>query len=287
MVGSVNRGRLPLFCDAALAARIERAEAQLIAKTGEAARRRHRDADGFVIPTSGGVASFVEPGSPFNKVAGLGFGGVPSADTLDQLEAAFAGVVTATQVELSQLADPAIGTRLTERGYRLISFENVLGRYIRGRPEPVARAGIEVRRSGEPEFDAWFEVVAAGVADPDGSGIPAHEEFPREILERVERDLDSAGVVRYVARRDGVVAGGASLHIASGVAQLAGGATAPAHRRRGIHTALLEARLADAADAGCEIAVVTTQPGSTSQQNVQRRGFDLLYARAVLVKQPG
>jgi hypothetical protein len=34
------------------------------------------------------------------------------------------------------------------------------------------------------------------------------------------------------------------------------------------------------------IAQATTQPGSKSQQNVQRRGFDLLYTRAVLVKQP-
>jgi hypothetical protein len=40
----------------------------------------------------------------------------------------------------------------------------------------------------------------------------------------------------------------------------------------------------DFAAAGCDVAVVTTQPGSKSQQNVQRRGFDLLYARAVLVK---
>jgi hypothetical protein len=38
--------------------------------------------------------------------------------------------------------------------------------------------------------------------------------------------------------------------------------------------------------AGCDLAVVTTQPGSTSQRNVQRSGFDLLYTRAVLVKQP-
>jgi hypothetical protein len=29
---------------------------------------------------------------------------------------------------------------------------------------------------------------------------------------------------------------------------------------------------------------VTTMPGSKSQQNVQRAGFELLYARAILVK---
>ena len=58
----------------------------------------------------------------------------------------------------------------------------------------------------------------------------------------------------------------------------------PAHRRRGVQTALLSARLADAAAAGCDIAVITTQPGSKSQQNAQRRGFDLLYTRAILVR---
>ena len=36
----------------------------------------------------------------------------------------------------------------------------------------------------------------------------------------------------------------------------------------------------------CDVAVITTQPGSKSQQNAQRQGFDLLYTRAVLVKQP-
>jgi len=47
---------------------------------------------------------------------------------------------------------------------------------------------------------------------------------------------------------------------------------------------LLVPRLADAAAADCELAVVTTQPGWKSQQNAQRRGFDLLYTRAILVK---
>jgi predicted acetyltransferase len=71
------------------------------------------------------------------------------------------------------------------------------------------------------------------------------------------------------------------------VAQLAGAATAPAHRRRGIQSALLATRLADATAAGCDVAVITTQPGSKSQRNAQRAGFDLLYTRAVLVRQPG
>ena len=131
----------------------------------------------------------------------------------------------------------------------------------------------------------WLDVVADGFAHPDVEGLPQHEEFPRDVIERAERDFTVAGVVRYVALRDGEIAGGASLRIADGVAQFAGSATAPAHRRRGVQSAMLSARLADAAAAGCDIGVVTTLPGSKSQENVQRRGFDLLYTRAILVKE--
>lgn len=280
----MTAGTPSLFCSAALAERIERVEAQLIAEAGEAARRRNPDAGGFVTPIAGGVACFAEPGSPFNKVAGLGFGDVPSQAALDQIEHAFAACGAPVQVELAHLAAPATGALLTERGYRLESFENVLGLALDGESARVAAPGIVVRPSGDDEFEAWLDVVADGFAHPDMEGLPQHEEFPRDVIERAERDFTAAGVVRYVALRDGVVAGGASFRIAQGVAQFAGAATAPAHRRHGVQSAMLSARLADAAAAGCDIGVVTTLPGSKSQENVQRRGFELLYTRAILVK---
>jgi len=283
----MSTGRLPLFCDTALAERIERVEAQLVAKGSEAARHRAVDGAAFVIPVAGGVASFAEEGSPLNKVAGLGFGGVPTAAVLDEIERAFTARGAPVQVELAPLGDPAIGALLTDRGYRLTSFDNVLGLALKGEPERVTPPRIEVRPSSDDEFEPWLDVVADGFAHPDTQGVPSHEEFPREVIARAMRDLAAAaGVMRYVALRDGVLAGGASFRMAEGVAQFTGAATAPAHRRRGVQTALLSARLADAADAGCDIAVITTQPGSKSQHNAQRRGFDLLYTRAILVKLP-
>jgi hypothetical protein len=277
--------RAPLFCDTALAERIERADAQFVTLAARAAHRRTAG-PGFVIPVAGGVATFAEPDSPFNKVAGLGFAGVPDAATLDEVERAFAARTAPVQVELPHLADPAIGALLTDRGYRLESFENVLGRGLPGEPERVAPPGIAVRRSGDDEFDAWLDLTADAVAHPDTQGVSWHEEFSREVHLRAERDMAAAGVLRYAALRDGVLAGGAGLRLTDGIAQFAGAATAPAHRRYGIQAALLSTRLADAAAAGCDVAVIVTQPGSKSQQNAQRRGFDLLYTRAVLVKQP-
>ena len=282
----ISGGRVPLFCDTALAGRIERVEAQLIAHGSEAARRRS-GAAGFVIPIAGGVASFAGAGSPFNKVAGLGFGSGPDAAALDEIEQAFAACGSPVQIELAHLADPAIGEVLTGRGYRLESFENVLGRALTGDLGRVLPPGVEVRRSSAEESEAWLDVVAEGSIQPDTQGVPWHEEFPREMIIEVERDMAAAGVVvRYTGLRDGILAGGATMRIAEGVAQLTGAATAPVHRRQGVHTALLSARLADAAAAGCDVAVIITQPGSKSQQNAQRQGFDLLYTRAVLVKQP-
>ncbi|HET9256153.1 MAG TPA: GNAT family N-acetyltransferase [Pseudonocardiaceae bacterium] len=276
---------MPLFCDTALAERIERVEAELVAKGSEAAHHRAAESAGFVMPIAGGVASFAEEGSPLNKVVGLGFGEVPSSAALDEIERAFTARGAPVQVELAHLADPAIGALLTSRGYRLTSFENVLGLALDREPERVTPPGVEVRPSGEEEFEPWLDVVAEGFAHPDIQGVPSHEEFPREVVARVMRDLTAAaGVMRYVALREGILAGGASVRMAQGVAQLTGAATAPAHRRRGVQTALLSARLADAAAASCDIAVITTQPGSKSQQNAQRRGFDLLYTRAVLVR---
>ena len=276
---------VPLFCDTALAGRIERAEADLIARCCAAARRR-TGAEGFVIPVAGGVASFAGEGSPYNKIAGLGFAGVPAAAALGDIESAFFACGSPAQVELAHLADPAIGAELSERGYRLESFENVLGRDLTGGFHAAAPPGVEVRRSGPGELEAWLDVVVEGSMHPDTQGVPWHEEFPREVLIDAERDGMAAGCVRYAGLCGGVLAGGATMRVADGVAQFTGAATAPAYRRRGLQTALLSARLAHAAAAGCEVAVIVTQPGSKSQQNAQRQGFDLLYTRAVLVKHP-
>ena len=272
----------PLFCDTDLARRIERAETAFITASNEAAHRRTGGA-GFLIPLAGGVASYAEPESPWNKVAGLGFDGVPDEDDLSKVERAFAERGAPVQVELSNLADPAVGELLTGRGYRLASYENVLGLAVGDPVEQVAPPGVEIRPSGDEEFTTWLEVVLDAVAHPDTVGLPWLDDFPREIVANAERDIAAAGARRYLALVDGVPAGGASLLIKDGIAQFSAG-TAPAFRRRGVQSAMLAVRLTDAAAAGCDLAAVTVQPGSRSQRNVQRRGFHLLYTRAVLIR---
>lgn len=271
------------FASTQLVARIERAESELIRSGAEAVRRRSPEV--LTIPIANGVAVWAEHDSPLNKVAGLGFAGIPEDGELDAIERAFEERATPVRVELASLADPEMASRLARRGYLFAGFENVLGLPLKDRQPSPLPAGVEVSESGPAELQPWLDAVVDGFAHPDAQGVPSDEEFPREVLERVMGDLASAsGFSRYLARRGGEIAGGGSLRMGDGVAQLCGAATLPAHRRQGVQTALLLSRLDLARSAGCDIAVVTTQPGSKSQENVQRQGFQLLYARAILVR---
>ena len=276
-----------LFASTALAARIERADARLVSDSASAAARRRPGTGAFATPLAGGFATFTAPGSPLNKVAGLGFAGPLDPGELDAVERAFSERGVPVQVELSCLADPAIGALLTGRGYTLENFENVLGRRLPIEPPPAPPEGLVVSESAAGERAAWLDLVITSFASPDSQGVPSHESFPRDELERVMADMAQAeGFVCYVAQRHGVPAGGASMRLFEGVAQLCGAATLPEHRRRGVQSALLLARLEIAGRAGCDVAVVTTQPGSKSQENVQKQGFELLYTRAILVRRP-
>jgi GNAT superfamily N-acetyltransferase len=277
-----------MFATASLAARIERAECTMLMELARAAAARLGRSEVIVAPIAGGVAVHTGPGSPANKLAGLGFDDLPPAAELQTIEDAFALRRAPLQVEFASLGDPLIPQMLSRRGYELIGFENVLGLPLDVQDlEDAGTGSIAVERAGPDDTATWMDAVATGFLHPDTfDGPPSHESYSREAIEQIFADtLATPSFERFIARRDGAVAGGASLRLHQGVAQLAGAATLPDHRRQGVQTALLRYRLLDAARRGCDVAVVTTQPGSKSTENVQRFGFAVLYVRAILVKQ--
>jgi GNAT superfamily N-acetyltransferase len=278
-----------MFASGSTARRIEAAEASLTFDVGSGVSRRHPERK-IIVRHLGGGAAVHAGGTPFDKVVGLGFA------PLDlEAFAAFEGAVHerggTVQAELSTMGDPAVGKALTRRGYVLVGFENVLGLALEG-----AALAIKGSRSELPRVDPvkpeetsdWIALMAEGFSHPDTfDGPPAHEAFAPEAIAQVMKDVSTVpGYRGFLARREGALAGAASLRLHASIAQLTGATTLPAHRRRGVQTALLRARLAFAAKEGCDLAVVTTQPGSVSQQNVMRQGFSLLYARAVLCLPP-
>ena len=279
-------GRM-LFATSNLAARVEKAEAAVAAEFAAAARVRGKDV--MLEPVGGTTAVFGGPGEPFNKIAGLGFAPLDEG-ALAALEAKYDARQAEIRVEQATLADPSVAILLTRRGYELIGYENVLGLELT--PPAIeamagpAPEGLTIAPVRDGEMRLWIETVTDAFLQPDSfDGPPPTETFARDTLLQVyEGFVGSGNIVTYLARRGGDIAGGGAIRISDGLAQLAGAATLPAHRRRGVQSALLRARLVDAAAHGCDLAVVTTEPASKSQQNVQRAGFALLYSRAVLVR---
>ncbi|HEV7554830.1 MAG TPA: GNAT family N-acetyltransferase, partial [Kofleriaceae bacterium] len=238
-----------------VARRIETAEASFTADVGDAVQRR-RGIDVIVARIGGGVGVFYGD-SPFDKIIGLGFETLDTVD-LERFEHAVGVRGGQVQVELSTLADPTLAAGLTARGYLLCGFENVLGRSVEGAMD-TSTTDNAIAVLPPDDTASWIATVARASADPDHFDGPAsHESFSDETIAAVLRDMTSLdGFRMFVAKIADDVVGGASMRIHDGIAQLTGAATLRAYRRRGVQRALLRSRLALAAQAGCDLAIVT------------------------------
>lgn len=266
---------------------IERSDVRLLGDAAVAVRAHREDADVVSIDVGSGLATWSSPGSPFNKIAGLGFDDAIPGAALDHVEEEWAKRKTPVQIDLSSLAQPQAIEQLIKRGYTLVGFENLLGRTLPINDSVLlpATAGVSVEPCPQEDTDTWISLLVDGFADADEHGVPSHEHFPRDVVDRAITDFSRVpGMKRFLARVNGEPAGGGAMRLDGQLCQLCGAATVLRHRRLGVQRVLLARRLKAAAEAGCTLATITTQPGSTSMKNAQRWGFELLYVRAILMK---
>jgi GNAT superfamily N-acetyltransferase len=263
-----------LVLDLALARRIELAEAHAAAGCAPAVD---------VLPSlaaveriAGGFAVYCGAGSPVTQAVGLGLDGPVSEEEFDRLEEFYRSRNEAVRVETCPLADASLIRRFGERGYRVTEFSNVMALSLEGSGLSIAGPaappeGITIERIGREHTDLWTLTVAQGFSD----------NFPvtQEILGVMKMFAQGSNVECYLARVCGALAGGATLALREGVAGLFGASTLPAFRNRGVQTALLKQRLGRAAAEKCDLAVCIAAPGSSSQRNVVRLGFSVLYTR--------
>ncbi len=258
-----------------LARRIELAEAQAAVGGAETMRCLRPQSGTAVDPIAGGFAIYCGANSPTTQAVGMGLDGPVSEEEFDRLENFYRRRSEPVRVETCPLADASLIGHFGKRGYRVTEFSNVMalpldGAY-RAQNQSEPPRGLVIEQVDHGQVDLWTLTVSQGFAEK-GPVVP-------EIVEVMRMFALSPGVECYLARVDGKAAGGGTLAIRDGVAGLFGASTLPAFRKRGVQTALLHARLARAAEAGCDLAVCLAQPGSTSQRNVVRQGFTVLYTR--------
>jgi len=123
-----------MFATSSLAARIERAECSMLIDLAQGASARLTSDERVLSSVGGGVALYLGPESPVNKLAGLGFGPPPTGNELDEVERAFSDRGAALQVEFSSLGDPAVSRVLTNRYF---GFSLLYVRAILVKPAPV------------------------------------------------------------------------------------------------------------------------------------------------------
>jgi GNAT superfamily N-acetyltransferase len=87
------------------------------------------------------------------------------------------------------------------------------------------------------------------------------------------------GYIGFLVEKQGQVVATAGLVVSDGVALFAGASTIPEARGQGAQQVLLEARLRHAAETGCDLAMIVTEPGGGSQRNAERAGFRIAYTR--------
>jgi GNAT superfamily N-acetyltransferase len=249
--------------DIALARRLESAEA----------------ANGFAMATAtpgaeaesclGGCAVFAGQGNPLTHTLGAGMD--PSCDAtegFDRMEQFYFDRGSDSLIDLCPMADAAVIEEITRRGYHVIEFNNVMARPLLVHDKFYQPpAALDIRIAGAGETALWCHTVARGFTNLDS---------PPEEMTSMMSSIRGFGQAYLAA------GGGAAMSIRNGVALLSGDATVPEGRGKGVQSALIRARLAEAAGAGVEFAVACVLPGSGSQRNYERAGFQLVYMRVNL-----
>jgi len=268
-----------IFSDKELARRLETIEAMNQVDFAIAHKRRRQDSAAGYKKIGSGYAVFAGVDSPLTQAFALGFDGAVGDGEIAELETFFAEHDSATNIEVSHHADMSLTMTLMDRGFRISEYSNVLLRRLGpGDDFPIA-SGNEIHQVGGDEITTLAQTVARGFAESEDPA-PA-------LVDVMETFFQQANSLCFAATRGGRLAGGGAIFVRDGVAALAGASTLPEFRKLGIQSDLLKTRLKIAAEKGCELAMVTTLPGSLSQRNMEKLGFQVVYARTKFTKAGG
>ena len=263
----------PIIVDATLAARLERTEAIANSRFVESRKRISPDSNAAWIEVCGTYAMFDGPDSPCTQTFGLGIAGEPQAADLQKLESFFIERGAAVHHEVAPLISPDLLALLNQRNYHPIEFTNVMCRRIGADvPMPTSRnPALRVIAATPTQAELWAQTSANGWAE--------HPDMMQFILDLARNFVVTEGVTTMFAKLDEQLIATGVVAIAEGVALLAGASTLPHARKQGAQSALLAQRLQFAVEQGCDLAMMCALPGSPSQRNAQRNGFQIAYTR--------
>jgi len=267
-----------LETDVALAQRLEAAYAFRAVVYAEARASLQPELAVTTVPLAAGVAVYAGPDASMSRALGLGMQRAVATEDMERVEEFFYAHRMPPRFELCPLADPSLLELLRTRRYCLEQFWNSLARPLAYQDQDADwHPSVEISRIRPQEEQLWLQTVA--------KGIVGHENPGSDVLELLAPSVRIPGIMTFLAWVDDEPAGGGAILVHDGIAEFCSAGTRVAFRRRGVQTALLHARIAAAARAGCYLATAIVLPGSSSERNAQRTGFQLAYTRAIMAGQ--
>jgi hypothetical protein len=260
-----------------LARRLEAAEAVDAAECAEAACAVDADCAPAVQGAAGGILTFCGAVSPLTHALGLAMHGRITEPELDEIEAFFRTRGAPVVVDICPHSDASLRELLSARAYRMSEMNSVLVRSLHSGPgdSPPQTANISIERAVDPH--QYAQTVA--------TGFFAREEITAEEYKIGQILFHMKNSTPLIAFSEGRAVGACCFSTRNGIASFFGDATVVAHRRAGVHSAMIAERLRLASKAGCDLATAGTQPGSSSQRNYQRHGFEVAYTRVTMISE--
>jgi hypothetical protein len=294
-INNINNDDYPI-ADIQLTRRLEQVEGNASVQYVEAKAKLKPDSQACWLQIADAFAIYDSDSSPLTQSFGLGTSETVREETLQKLESFFfdrgcdvnleISPVSASQItndsNLSnpdytasqQTESPQLLPMLQSRGYFPIELSSVMYRPIRKELQLTGKAtktDVSVRKMLSSEVELWAKISVDGWAF-DNNFVEFIYDFTVISASRNDTHCFFAEI-----NREPVATGSLWLH--KGVALLAGASTLPKFRRQGAQLALLEARLNYAVSQGCDLAMMSALPGSSSQKNAERQGFRIAYTR--------
>lgn len=270
-----------------LARRLEHAEALHLKRQVETCRLLQPELDAHVVSIGGGVAAYTagEYGRKLNHVTGLGLDAPVSERELVALEAGYARLGLAAEIDLCPFVGSDTLELLASRGYAANAFSNTFVKAVDHIPsESPAHPSVAIEAITAGKAEAFLAASLAGFSSEQGR----RPTVLLQILAKIA--LMRADTRLYLARIDGEIAGSAGLALIDlpdvTVAHLHIASTLPSYRGRGVQSALIQARLTDARRAGSTLASITARPANSSSRNAVRAGFELAYTKTTFTRRP-
>jgi hypothetical protein len=215
-------------------------------------------------------------GSDVPLTCAIGVGTSTAADTRDieAIETFYSSRKSPVRITISGRTHNGVNSLLTSRGYKAGAPMENWWMPLADIPATSVADDIQVTPATLDDADVWVRTVAAGFQESDA---PVDDsKLSARLLDTFYCFGFADGARPFLARRNGEVAGGGVLHINGDTAHLRTTSCRFVHRRNGVQTALLSARLLLAANAGCRFAFSSTAGIGASARNLERFGLQPL-----------